>query len=419
DDLENDFILRINEEKKAMDKQLKLHERDCQEKQALCERILASKRDELEQRFARQVEENERSTADYKSELETTFQNRVEHIESDAAAKRVEYETRLQRREEQIKAREQILVEAENDWNARRNAFEGQWNEFESLRKEKENNFIERETSLVERTKMLNELEKQLHQREITQTSFDEQLKIREKHLAAESQKYTKLQEMEKEVMDAQAEVTRMREGLIRERYQLQQTIESERTRIRETQELSVKRLDEERNELTAQNKKVEQTRLSLERSREELSRMHRETLEIRLATEELWLRLAGDSAPEELKESLTRIRGRLAEQYNDAVRKLDIQKNELTSARQQVLEEHEKTVRRREELDKWAMQSERVLEEREDKIRDKELELERRQISVDDLVRRCRTERAELEKEVKLLQSQVEQFISTGTRAA
>jgi hypothetical protein len=265
----------------------------------------------------------------------------------------------------------------------------------------------------------LNELEKQLHQREVAQISFDDQLKIRERRVAADSQKYSRLQELEKEVIEAQAEVTRMREGLIRERYQLQQTIESERTRIRETQELSVKRLDEERNELATQNKRVEQTRLALERSREELSRMHRETLEIRLATEELWLRLAGNSAPEELKESLAKIRGRLSEQYNDAVRKLDVQKNELTSARQQILEEHEKTVRRREELDKWAIQSERVLEEREDKLRDKELELERRQISVDDLVRRCRTERAELETEVKLLQSQVEQFIGIETRAA
>ncbi len=412
DEIENAFTVRLNEEKRRFEGQIKQFEREYFEKTVENEQVWNEKREELQRRYEEHLTENDRQFALRKTELESTFERYQQRIDEENAARRTEAETRFARREEQIKARENIIRQAEAEWDARREVFENQWAEFERFRQESTETLTAREAKVAEREQFASDTEARQHQRELEQAAFDENLKNRERIVQTDAKKYANLKEMEKDVLDAQAEAARLREGLVRERHQMQKSIETERTRFRESQEIALRRLEEERTELTSQNKKLEQMRLAMDRSREELGRMHRETLEIRLATEELWLRLAGDSAPDELKESLTRIRTRLAEQYQEAVRRLDRQKIELKTAREQVLEQHEKTLKRREELDQWAARSEKLLAEREAALREKEVEIERRQTSVDDLVRRCRAERTEMENEVKLLQAQVEQVL-------
>ncbi|MGL4942827.1 MAG: hypothetical protein ACRC46_06515, partial [Thermoguttaceae bacterium] len=223
-----------------------------------------------------------------------------------------------------------------------------------------------------------------------------------------DAKKYAQLKELERSVAGAQAEVTRIREGLVRERHQLQKSIETERQRLRESHEMTVRHIEQERRDLAVHNKKLEQMRLAIDRSRDELGRMHRETLEVRLATEELWVRLAGDSAPDQLKEALARTRSRLADQYQDGLAKIEREKNELATTRDQIVQQHERLLARREELETWAAKSEDVLIQRDEQLKLREKEIDQRQFTVDNLVRSCRQERDETERELTLLKQQI-----------
>ena len=64
-------------------------------------------------------------------------------------------------------------------------------------------------------------------------------------------------------------------------------------------------------------------------------------------------------------------------------------QKEELKGIRDQMLAQHEKLLRRREELNNWVQQGEASLLEKEQLLRQRELDLDRRQAVVDEMFRR------------------------------
>ena len=292
--------------------------------------------------------------------------------------------------------REANLHETEIEWDQRREAFENQWAEYENIRQEQLQQIAEQQTRLEERQRYLADWETRLKAGESELFAREDSVKLREKQNAIDAEKYKRLREKEEEIQQSQSESIRLRESLVRERHQLLKTFESDRQRLKETHVLATKRLEEERAEWASQNKRVEQMRTSLERSREELGRMHRETLEVRLATEELWLRLAGDSASETLTDSLERIRTKLAEQNRSALVHVEKQKEELKQLRQQLLSQQENLLQRRDELDLWANRCEEALLEKESQLQKREEELDRQQASAYEILRRQRNVHAE-----------------------
>ena len=127
--------------------------------------------------------------------------------------------------------------------------------------------------------------------------------------------------------------------------------------------------------------------RQALEHSREDLGRMHRETLEIRLATEELWLRISGHMDTDTLKQSIAKIREHLADQFRDSIARMEEQKSELRQLREQVVEQQQRLAKRREELEQWSKRCEEAFHERDRQLRQREQGLEFRQNSYNDRV--------------------------------
>ncbi|MCE5269208.1 MAG: hypothetical protein LLG00_15130 [Planctomycetaceae bacterium] len=124
----------------------------------------------------------------------------------------------------------------------------------------------------------------------------------------------------------------------------------------------------------------VEQCRAALEPLRAELGRMHRETLEIRLATEELWAQLSGAAPPATLVRSLGQIRTRLARQYAQENADLAQQRQQLETIRSQLLAQHQKLAERKRQFDRWAAECQHDTQEqasrliaREQKLRQEE----------------------------------------------
>jgi hypothetical protein len=102
----------------------------------------------------------------------------------------------------------------------------------------------------------------------------------------------------------------------------------------------------------------VDRSRLALKKLRGEVARIHRDTLENRLAMEELWAQLSGIAPPAALTQSLARIRAKLGDQYRQANAELAFQKKELEAIRDQLVQQHDDLVRRKQQFDDWSAAS-------------------------------------------------------------
>jgi hypothetical protein len=112
--------------------------------------------------------------------------------------------------------------------------------------------------------------------------------------------------------------------------------------------------IEEKRRAVQQRAEHVDQRWAALGQLRGELERIHRETLEIRLATEELWAQLSGVAPPAALTHSLGRIRAKLARQYAQANAEAAEQKNALETIRGQLIAEHEKLVEQKRQFEQW-----------------------------------------------------------------
>ena len=137
---------------------------------------------------------------------------------------------------------------------------------------------------------------------------------------------------------------------------ELQHAAERLATQNAELQQATAE-LGEKRQAVQRRADHVDQCRAALEQLRGELECIHRETLEIRLATEELWVRLSGAAPPAALVRSLGQIRAKLACQYRQAAAELAEQKKELEAIRGELNTQHEKLVEHKLRLEQWAVE--------------------------------------------------------------
>ena len=154
----------------------------------------------------------------------------------------------------------------------------------------------------------------------------------------------------------------------------------------------------------------VDQCRVALEQLRGELENMHRETLEIRLATEELWVQLSGAAPPAALVRSLGRIRAKLADQYRQAGAELAEQKKELQAIRGQLNTQHEKLIEHKLRLEQWALGRQEECDKQAARLAAREEELQREETWLREQSRRWQAERAGFQCELNRLRAKTAQ---------
>jgi hypothetical protein len=137
--------------------------------------------------------------------------------------------------------------------------------------------------------------------------------------------------------------------------------------------------LEEQRRAIERRSEQLDRSQIALEQTREELGRLHRETLEFRLATEELWLRLSTAAPAAELIHSLGQIRGKLAEHYRLANAELQEKKAELERLRDELAREHGKLARKKRQFDRWVATCREEVSQQADRLTARQRELERR----------------------------------------
>jgi hypothetical protein len=119
----------------------------------------------------------------------------------------------------------------------------------------------------------------------------------------------------------------------------------------------------------------------ALVQSREEITALHREALELRLATEEMWAQLTGAVPPTLLGETLSETRRRLADHYRAATAELDSRKAELERLRSELSTQHDRLCRQAAELETWVTARRQELEQRGNELSAREAALAERSV--------------------------------------
>ena len=151
------------------------------------------------------------------------------------------------------------------------------------------------------------------------------------------------------------AELQTLQNLLLEDRRRFDEEARCQRERWEAQCRRAAAEIDQQHRLLGQQSEQVDQSRSALEQLRGELGRMHRETLEIRLATEELWAELSGDAPPAALTRSLGHIRTKLADHYRLANAELHQRKEELERLRDQLARQYEKLVEQKRQFDGWS----------------------------------------------------------------
>lgn len=297
---------------------------------------------------------------------EAELNSRTARLESDTRGARlwidehqvelIEKGQTLSRQEEELAARMQALAEQETEWAARRDEV------------------ARRELELSDR------------QRELSRQEQEVKVCLARLAVAEEAQHRATAA-----VADKSAELQ-----------QAAEQIESQTDRLRQ----SLADLTHERQAVQRQADQLDQSRAVLEQLRDELGSTHRETLEIRLATEELWAQLSGAAPPAALVRSLGRIRAQLTDQYRQAAAEVAEQKKELEAIRGQLADQHRTIVEHRERLEQWAVARQDACERHADRLVAREQELHRQETEHRQQSAAWQAERSAYQREIRRLRA-------------
>ncbi len=234
---------------------------------------------------------------------------------------------------------------------------------------------------------------------------LDEAIRRKAEALAEQEQR---LAEAESEFEARRAALQQFHEQFSADRQVLEEETRAGRERLAADRACLTKEIDQQRREVQQRSEQADQAHAALEQFRAELGRMHRETLEIRLATEELWAELSGSAPPAALTRSLGRIRSRLADHYRLANLELHQKKEELERLRVQLSEQYEKLVRQKRNFDAWAAQCREEVEQQAARLLARGEELDRREADMGEYARRTQAEKLELQQEIRRLRTKL-----------
>src|SRR5207302_7899414 len=137
---------------------------------------------------------------------------------------------------------------------------------------------------------------------------------------------------------------------------------------------------------------------------RDELRAAQRETLEVRLATEELWSQLSGAVPAASLTRAIGRIRQRLSDQYRLAASDVEDQKRELESLRSRLQQHHDRLAQRQQDLQQWFERRQAELQQQAEQLVLREEELAQERTAMEGHKQRWQDDRSRLHEELREL---------------
>jgi chromosome segregation ATPase len=254
----------------------------------------------------------------------------------------------------------------------------------------------------------LTERESQLDYRGEEIAGQEQELKSRLERLAAAKTEQDRQGEAQTQEHTLDGEIRELYEQLVRQRRELQEEARLQQERFELQQRLALEDLEKKRQAIERRAEHADQSRLALRQLRAELAQMHRETLEIRLATEELWARLSGDAPSAALTQSLGRIRAKLSAHYAQAKAELHRQRTELESLRAQLAAQCKKLVQEKRQIEQWSSVQREQSQNQVELLAARERQLQEREAELLQRGRRWQTDRLNYQHEIRRLRSRL-----------
>lgn len=140
---------------------------------------------------------------------------------------------------------------------------------------------------------------------------------------------------------------------------------------------LDASELESERRMLAERKNELDRRQSTLQRMQSDTQAMHREALEMRLVTEQLWVEISDQAAPEHVQELLNQLRARLDEHYAEQQLGIDSQASELVTLKDTIEQKQEELRSQSAQLQQW-------VEDRHDEIKTYAAEVDARELLLD-----------------------------------
>ena len=145
-------------------------------------------------------------------------------------------------------------------------------------------------------------------------------------------------------------------------------------------EELSVSKLDSLRQALQDHKADLDKREQHLQSLHDQITELHRESLELRVATEHIWTDFRGHMPDEELAHSLAQHRAKLADHYKIANDELCRRREVLHQLQQHLSQQDEQLRRERLDMQMWIDRQRNEVEAKSATITAREFEFERRE---------------------------------------
>jgi hypothetical protein len=166
--------------------------------------------------------------------------------------------------------------------------------------------------------------------------------------------------------------------------------------------------LEKQRDVLTSRAEHLERRSAALDQMRSDLLRIQRETLEMRLATEELWAQMSGVVPPASITQSLARLRAQLAENFRLQANDAAMQRTEAEELAAKVAQQHQRLAAQKCDWQQWAAAQHRQIEAQAARLVAREEQLQREVERLHQSRQEWETQRQDLESEIRHLQNEM-----------
>ena len=229
---------------------------------------------------------------------------------------------------------------------------------------------------------------------------------------AAEEYRVRKMQldEAESLLIDALADLDTHRQAVVTERKQAERDARAERRHIAAVQHAAEIELMQKRETLQRRSEQLDSRQAAMEQMRTELTQLHRETLEMRLAIEETWAQLSGIAPPALVTQTLSRIRSRLADSHRLEIDELAARKDELEAVALKLVEQHEKVAAQKKEVQTWARHEREEFERLAAQLAAREKAVEQDAARIESKQTEWISERRKYQQEIRRLLQQLRQ---------
>ncbi|HEY2411788.1 MAG TPA: hypothetical protein VGI40_06080 [Pirellulaceae bacterium] len=334
------------------------------------------------------------------------WQHEREKEEANLAAERARFEHdaaqwQQQFEREMVEKRQQLVDELagqrdelafqRNDLTAQQDGFERQIADQQAQLAQETAHTREQLQSKVAAAKQ--ELEKECNERrELLEHDFEQRITQREGQIEA----------AEAMLNEQSAAIERDRAALYVERRDWDEQNKRQRQAIDELRQATEGELADRQTRLEARQEWIERQKSGLEQVRDETLKLHRQSLEMRLVTEQVWSQITATRSPAELTQSIASARLQLSEQYRMEEQQLVARRDELLELTEKIAHQHRELVQLRDGVRDWGLARQKEIERQAGALAERESALDAQHEKLRDRENEWNTQRREYDRQIR-----------------